>query len=99
MKKMNENQKLNQPAPRSLAPMSCYAQRDMEGIEDLFFRNMQAMTTEDLHSKADIAMELAWRDNEIKKFKFLAHDLAVELYSSHHIKKGSNAERLIKLAV
>ena len=29
----------------------------------------------------------------------LAHDLAVELYSSQKIEKGSNAERLIKMAM
>lgn len=31
-------------------------------LEPYFCRHMAAMTAEDLHSKADIARQLAWRD-------------------------------------
>ena len=36
---------------------------------DLMGDHMLAMTTEDLHSKGDIARELAWRDYQLKKLQ------------------------------
>lgn len=44
---------------------SQYAQRDPRRLEPYFSRHMDAMTSEDLHDKAAIAAELAFRDQQI----------------------------------
>ena len=41
---------------------TCYAKRDLEGLGKYYFRHLNAMTREGLHSKSDIAAELATRD-------------------------------------
>jgi len=46
-----------------------YKQRDTRALGENFARHMSAMTAERLHKKADIAAELAWRDNEIDRLK------------------------------
>lgn len=44
-----------------------YAERDPDEIEPCRMRHLLAMTSEGLHSKADIADELAYRDKEIER--------------------------------
>lgn len=44
-------------------------ERDTEGYENTVMKHMLAMTTEGLHSKAAIAVELAYRDHELQKLK------------------------------
>ncbi len=39
-----------------------YAQRDVKRLGRYYTKHVSAMTSEELHSKADIAAELAWRD-------------------------------------
>lgn len=39
-----------------------YAGRDIRALGSYYMRHVCAMTAEDLHSKSDIAAELAWRD-------------------------------------
>ena len=49
-----------------------YAHRDIMGIDKAggyYCRHVSAMTGEGLHSKSDIAAELAWRDMEIDRLK------------------------------
>jgi hypothetical protein len=49
-----------------------YAERDTEQLDedgDYHFIHLLHMTTEALHSKRDIAAELAWRDREIDRLK------------------------------
>ena len=46
-----------------------YDRRDIEGQEQYYLDHIMAMTGEDLHSKSDIAAELAHRDIEIDKLK------------------------------
>jgi hypothetical protein len=41
-------------------------------LEPHYTRHVSAMTSEALHSKADIAIQLAWRDQEIERLSFLA---------------------------
>jgi hypothetical protein len=36
-------------------------------LEPHYSKHVSAMTTEDLHSKHDIAIQLAWRDQEIER--------------------------------
>jgi len=51
-----------------------YADRDVIGLDmkgNYFSRHMLALTAENLHMKADIAAELAWRDAEIDRLKEL----------------------------
>ena len=45
--------------------MSEYAERKAQELEPYFIRHLSAMTAEGLHSKADIAKELAFRDKRI----------------------------------
>lgn len=54
--------------------MAEYAERDPMELEPYFSRHMQAMTAENLHSKAAIAEELAYRDQKIERLeRELAH--------------------------
>lgn len=46
-----------------------YAERDCEELGEDYMRHLSAMTTEKLHSKGDIAAELAWRDREIRRLR------------------------------
>lgn len=52
--------------------MTRYADRDVVALGQLYVDHVGAMTSEGLHSKSDIAAELAWRDLRI-------HDLAKRL--------------------
>ena len=47
--------------------MSEYHSRDPIALGVHYARHLQAMTEEGLHSKADIAAELAWRDVQIER--------------------------------
>jgi hypothetical protein len=49
--------------------MKLYAERDAMKLGQYYSRHVSAMTGEDLHSKSDIAAELAWRDREIDRLK------------------------------
>lgn len=42
---------------------------DMDDAGGHYCRHVSAMTTENLHSKADIAEELAWRDMQLAKLR------------------------------
>ena len=54
---------------------------DEETVEsDAFIKHMGAMTGESLHSKAEIAAELAYRDNVIFELKARIHE-AYEVYA------------------
>ena len=46
-----------------------YAERDAEAQGDYYFKHVDAMTREGLHSKSAIAAELAHRDIIIDKLK------------------------------
>jgi hypothetical protein len=43
-----------------------YPKLDPRDLEPHYCRHLQAMTAEDLHSKADIAIQLAWRDQQLE---------------------------------
>lgn len=43
--------------------------RDVQALGDYWLKHLSAMTEEDLHSKSDIAAELAWRDKQIDELK------------------------------
>lgn len=46
-----------------------YAERDIESIGNHYMVHIDAMTVESLHSKSDIAAELAFRDAEIESLR------------------------------
>lgn len=46
-----------------------YAKRDAEALGEHYISHVSAMTTEALHSKSDIAAELAWRDAYIERLE------------------------------
>ena len=51
-----------------------YAERDVDALDEqggYYFRHVDAMTREGLHSKSQIASELAFRDAEIDRLKRL----------------------------
>jgi len=55
-----------------------YANRDIESDEALeryYYQHLDAMTTQDLRSKAAIAAELAYRDAMLEKAQALILDL------------------------
>lgn len=57
--------------------MKHYAERDLMALGEYYTRHVDAMTAEELHSKSDIAAELAHRDMLIDKLadtlKMLRH--------------------------
>ena len=56
-----------------------YTERDIIEQGDYYSRHTSAMTGEDLHSKSDIAAELAHRDIEIDKLKARVAELEIDL--------------------
>ena len=48
-----------------------YPKLDPRELEPHFSQHMQAMTSERLYSKADIAIQLAWRDKRIAELEAL----------------------------
>ena len=55
-----------------------YAERDPEALDEAggyYMKHVMAMTSENLHSKAAIAAELAHRDKLIAEFKELWYEL------------------------
>lgn len=44
-----------------------YPERYPQELEPYYSYNVRAMTVEELHSKADIATQIAWRDKEIDR--------------------------------
>lgn len=53
----------------TLAAERQYADRDHMELGDYYVRHVSAMTGEALHSKSEIAAELAWRDREIDRLR------------------------------
>jgi len=54
-----------------------YAKRNAMALDsdgDYYSRHIYAMTKEGLHSKSDIAKELAWRDREIDRLRTQLED-------------------------
>lgn len=49
--------------------MNEYYRRQLEKLEPHYSKHVSAMTGEKLHSKSDIAAELAWRDQKIERLK------------------------------
>ena len=61
-------------------PVAQYAQRDAMELGVSYIRHVEAMTAEALHSKSDIAAELAYRDNAIAALQaqIAERDAAIE---------------------
>jgi hypothetical protein len=57
--------------PNTQEPKRLYWLRDTEELGPYYLRHVAAMTSEGLHSKADIAAELAYRDHEIDRLRAL----------------------------
>lgn len=56
-----------------------YAERDVESMSADYLRHISAMTTEGLHSKSDIAAELAHRDARIRTLESKVSELCFRL--------------------
>lgn len=68
-----------------------YARRDTESLGKLYIEHVEAMTAEGLHSKADIAAELAWRDEQIeilRKACIGTFNGSADLYIQHMVRKA-----------
>lgn len=46
-----------------------YPKQDIEELGEWYIKHVEAMTAEGLHSKADIAAQLAWRDKALAERK------------------------------
>lgn len=57
------------PPAKAANPDDIYADRDHEEQGEHFMRHLDRMTVEKLHSKSDIAGELAHRDAELEKLR------------------------------
>ena len=62
-----------------MSDMKLYAERDPEEQGEWFVRHMSAMTKENLHSKAEIAEELAHRDIRIEALEAEIKRLTISL--------------------
>ena len=58
-----------------LETLKQYAERDARAQGQWFITHMSAMTVEKLHSKSEIASELAHRDIQIEALQQEIHDL------------------------
>ncbi len=65
MKPLPLSNTLHYRTTKSVSPEDLYADRDPEALGEHFMRHLDRMTVEGLHSKSDIACELAHRDTEI----------------------------------
>lgn len=71
-----------------------YAERDIIEQGDYYFRHASAMTGEGLHSKSDIAAELAHRDIQIDRLREqLEQAEAVEEFAAYLDSAGNVVER------
>lgn len=62
-------------------------ERDTDQYDNLVMKHMLAMTTEDLHCKSAIAVELAYRDHQIDKLRKALQRISlcsVNIISSKH---------------
>lgn len=78
--------------------MTHYAKRkpwELDKVGGYYHRHVAAMTEEDLHSKADIAAELGWRDMEIDRLHAALEKVLAESCSPTDfvIRFGSNKAR------
>ncbi len=75
-----------------------YADRDItsEELMDLYMTHVDAMTGEDLHSKSDIAAELAYRDARIKDLENQSEAEAL-VSDSYRDERNNALERIISL--
>lgn len=65
--------------------------------EGLYMKHLSAMTSEDLHSKADIATELAYRDQMISNLKGIIDTLIKDWVVPDSIKECIKATELNEL--
>lgn len=72
------------------------AERDTDGYENTVMKHMLAMTTEGLHSKAEIAVELAYRDKLLADTKQRVAELEKEFgfYATNFEAKARQAKEL-----
>lgn len=73
-----------------MSEVSLYADRDPAELIPHYSRHVQAMTAERLHAKADIAAELAYRDQLIERLRVqLAQE---ETQHAHTLEQRDAAE-------
>lgn len=72
------------------------AERDTDGYENTVMKHMLAMTTEGLHSKSAIAVELAYRDKLLADSKQRIAELEkdIEIYATNFEAKARQAKEL-----
>ncbi len=52
-----------------MSDVKLYPERDPDDLGELYILHVEAMTADGLHSKSDIAVQLAWRDREILRLR------------------------------
>jgi hypothetical protein len=61
-----------------------YAERDVRAFGEFYVKHVAAMTRESLHSKSDIAAELAWRDIERDRLQQCIYEQGKEITRLRH---------------
>ena len=74
-----------------------YNQRDIISLGNYYTNHVLAMTKESLHSKSDIAAELAHRDIEIDKLKHIISEVGYDL--GKLIEESDNEITTLKLLI
>lgn len=81
----------NNGANPSEAVERLYADRDVLAFPDLYAQHVRAMTVEGLHDKAEIAIQLAWRDSQLSALQQQNESLAARLQAAEA--RGAELER------
>ena len=85
------------PLPLPPVPCSVYPAQDSESLADHYIRHICAMTSESLHSKADIARQLAARDTMLAVLWAEYEDRKAQWGSEYFWEKHEDAEAIAEV--
>ena len=85
------------PLPLPPVPCSVYPAQDSESLADHYIRHICAMTSESLHSKADIARQLAARDKMLAVLWAEYEDRKAQWGSEYFWEKHEDAEAIAEV--
>lgn len=70
-----------------------YPKQDAEQLGKWYARHLEAMTAEGLHSKSDIAAQLAWRDKKISLQRDAMNELSAAVLSLKYVQDSTDHEK------
>lgn len=78
--------------------MTRYPTKDPRDLEPFYRENVESLTAEKLHSKSDIAVQLAWRDKEIVRLEARLRVIALErLTEGRHLENVCSPDVIDKI--